>query len=580
MNPSNNPLSPLSIGVLMHNFSQPPVEKPSPRIYRYPYMDKGCINITIQNAKKFASAFNQEQKEKSSSIIAINRQLRKNIKDMPHTTLQKVKFKDFLQEEKLKTAEPVAYNHAILQYNRENGTNFLMREYPLLRNEVAVTFGHLVIFYAAQMRDGNARRLNAGITTTQALPRLRTNSESLKRYKVEDVPQNPYKNDAILKHVHTLVRAGILINYKNHGQTGGFSVEFNPEILVVSEVENGKIQNAENVQLSNFKTCKDGYSGLVTGTVLNDNEIKEDIMNVAPATDVQYKNHKSNKSTYKNTKSEETPSEKENQGRGNFAKNSPAESVSSQLEAKVREKWPLCQELAENVHVNHIPMDAKVLENEAINGTMSQQFFRILLFQEFMKYVSRLKKGNQSAAGAFYKAFDELEDKKMITFTGKFFTKTLMLEEFKKWLWMVDHAERWSKKNPNFNLLYINDYLDTQRRDAKEVGFWYLEKQWNHNEKKKAERKTARKQARVDHLSRKKKIKLERVEKFGFRSVKPTTKRTDFEKAQIYVRKFLKNEISFDDLYRYCQYNLTQTIVEGLENLIDAERKNLRKFNA
>src|SRR5690606_11504472 len=117
-----------------------------------------------------------------------------------------------------------------------------LREYPTLKNELA-TFNHLVIFFAAQIRDNNARKMNAGVSTAGILPRLRTNSESLRRYKVEGVPQCRYKNDAILRHVHALVDAGILVNYKNHGPNVGFSVEFSPEILEVKDHDPSKTQN-------------------------------------------------------------------------------------------------------------------------------------------------------------------------------------------------------------------------------------------------------------------------------------------------------------------------------------------------
>ena len=170
---------------------------------------------------------------------------------------------------------------------------------------------------------------------------------------------------------------------------------------------------------------------------------------------------------------------------------------------------------------------------------MSQAAFRELLFQEFMKIISRLKKGNQSAAGAFYRAFEELEDMKLKTFSGRYFDKATMLAEFEKWIWMVDHAERWAKKR-NWQFLYINAYLDTQRRDAREMGFWYLEKQWKANEKKKASRKAKRLEKVKEAQKRKKKIKQDRVQEFGYRSVKPNTRSlSDYEKARKAVRNYL-----------------------------------------
>ncbi|MBT0607615.1 hypothetical protein [Aequorivita echinoideorum] len=584
MTPFTN--SPSQIGSLIHqNFATP--QQKSPKVYRYAYLDKEAINATIQNAMRAANEFNKAQKEKSSSIIKINQHLRKAAKDQKHTIKQRVLHKEFIAAEGLRTADPETYNSAMLKFNRNHSTNFLMREWPTLKNELA-TFNHLVIFFAAQVRDNNARKMNAGVSTTGILPRLRTNSESLRRYKVEGVPQCRFKNEAILRHVHALVEAGILVNYKNHGPNVGFSVEFSPEILEVKDHDPAKSQNTAKQIVTKSKTCKAGYSGLVTGTVLNNHENKGDaspspeIRIGASAPDLPHKN--TYQTTYKNnnktTGSVTNPQEQANRGADfspekNAVHRKPTES--DKLTAQIRDQWQLCKELEADHHTQHIPIDGRILEKEAQNGTMSQQFFRMLLFQEFMKYISRLKLGNQSAAGAFFNAFEELFDKKMITFTGKYFTKTAMLDEFHKWIWMVDCAERWGKKR-NWDFLYINDYLDTARRDAKEMGFWYLEKQWNANERKKATRKAKRKANQEAHGKRKIKIKAERLEKYGLRSIKPGTNsraRTDYEKARMAVRRFLKKEIQFDELYRYCQANLNETIVTGLENLIASERKNL-----
>jgi len=388
MNPSLN--SPAQIGQLIHqNFAAPQQE--SPKVYRYAYLDKEAINATIQNARRMADDFNKAQKEKSSSIIAINRHLRKEAKQNPHSIKQRVLHKEFIATENLRTADPETYNSAMLKFNRENNTNFLLREFPTLKNEIAVTFNHLVIFFAAQIRDNNARKMNAGITTAGILPRLRTNSESLRRYKVEGVPQCPFKNDAILRHVHALVDAGILVNYKNHGPTVGFSVEFNPEILAVKDHDNSKTQNALKQLVINSKTCKAGDSGLVTRTVLNNHENKgdaspsPDIMIGASAPDLLHKNthkntHKAtNKNINKTAGSVSNPQEQTSRAAENLPKKLTESEV---LEQKIKDQWTLCKELAADIHTQHIPMDERLLEKEAQTGTMSQQMFRILLFQE------------------------------------------------------------------------------------------------------------------------------------------------------------------------------------------------------
>ncbi len=145
---------------------------------------------------------------------------------------------------------------------------------------------------------------------------------------------------------------------------------------------------------------------------------------------------------------------------------------------------------------------------------------------------------------------------------------------------MVDHAERWAKKR-NWQFLYINDYLDTTRRDAKEVGFWYLEKQFKQNEKKKAARKAQRAKRAQQAQQRKSAIKADRVEKFGYRSIKPGTNcSTDYEKAAKAVRKYLHGKITSQELYYYVENNLNQSIREGLKNIINNETLKLRTYDA
>jgi len=603
MQQSSSPQS-NSIGSLMRQnlnvLPKAPSNGPTKKAYKYPYMDKEAISNTIQNGKKFAEAYNQAQQEKSAGIQKINKELRLALKADPHTTENKILFLEYKQQHKIASMEPMAYNQKVLEFNRAHGTHFLMRTYKKLKSEIAVTFAHLVFFYAAQIRDNNARKLNAGVTTAGTLPRMLTNSENIKRYKIEGVRQCPFQNDAILSHVHNLVAAGILINYKSHGRNMGFSVEINPEIMEVKDQNFTKLQNTNNQLVVNFKKGKPTYSDCITRTAEDKNENKGDADGNPQIRNVERKcsTTSATGNPYKVTKSEATPVGKASAEPENLIKkpsenaekqetskpageNKPGPTISTELEGRILNTWTLSQQLSQNVYIHHVPPVEK-MEREAKNGILSQSIFRELIFQEFMKVISRLKRDNQSAAGAFYRGFEELNDKKLKTFTGRYFNKSTMMDEFKKWLWMVDHAERWGKKR-DWQFLYINDYLDTQRRDAKEVGFWYLEKAWKKNETQKEERKKKRLVKQQQHQARKKKIKLERVEKYGYRSIKPGTNSkalSDYEKARKKVRKYLFGELPFEELHRYCRHNLNQNIVDGLKNMIDAEAANLNKYNA
>ena len=525
-----------------------------------------------------------------------NRELRREIRDNPHTAQQRILFDIYKRDYKLATAEPMAYNQKVLEFNREHGTHFLLRTYRKLRNEIDVTFSFLVKYYAAQIKENNKWKIKAKITTAGTLPRMLTNSESLKRHKVEGVAQCNYENDAILAHVHHLVEAGILIKYKSHGRNMGFSVDFNPEILAVKDQKSGKSQNPDNQNNIKFKKGKHHYRDCITRTDKYKYENKGDATASPDERNGSIEPTVATKNTNRNTKSEETPGKKASSQPVNAEKNSPGQAkkqeqnkpgrekitLSEHLEGKIRDKWELCQELSWDMHVNHIPIKYEYLYQEARNGYMSQEMYRTLLFQEFMKCISRLKKGKQSGAGAFYKAFDELEDKKMVNNWGRFFTKEVMLQEFEKWLWMIDSAERWGKKR-KWRFLYINDYLDVTRTDGKQVGFWQREIKWRKNEKEKAKGKAERAKRAERNEREHRKYNQERVQKYGYRSIKPGTNKrslSDFEKARKKVREHLQGKISEEDVKRYAEYNLNFDIRRGISNLIESERKNLTKYRA
>lgn len=158
---------------------------PQEKTYRYPYMDAEAIRATIQNAKKLIAKYNEEQYKKSEGLKEINADLRREILKTPHTTKQKILWLDYKRQHKMADMPPMRYNTYAIKFNKKHSTNFLMREYKGLKNEMALTISHLVFFYAAQIRDNNARKLNAGVTTAGTLPRLYTNSESLRRYKID-----------------------------------------------------------------------------------------------------------------------------------------------------------------------------------------------------------------------------------------------------------------------------------------------------------------------------------------------------------------------------------------------------------
>lgn len=553
-------------------------EGPKQKTYNYPFMDAEAIRITIQNAKERAEAYNKEQEERNEGFREMNREYRRNILKEKHTTQQRILWDEFKREHKMSDMHPLQYNTLAIRFNRDNGTNFLMRTYRTLRNEIAVSLAHLVIFYSAQIKEHNLRRMQAGVSTIGTLPKLRTNSENLKRFKIEGVRQNPFENETILAHIHNLVEAGILIDYKSHGRYGGFSVRFNPEILCVKDANSSKSQNADKQSLTSLKRDKHPYSDTITRTLLNNNQIKAD--------EPQKRNEQSSKvvtgthkNSYRVTPSVSTQDENTKNLRQKSSEKSADPVVSQKLSAKIQDTWDLCLELEGGKHENHLHLPIKALREEANHGILTQQEFRELLFQDFMKYISKLKRGDQSFAGAYYKAFETLVNKKMVNFAGRFYQKSTMVDEFEKWLWMVDHAERWGKKR-DWNFLYINDYLDINRRDAKEMGFWYLLKIWNDNERRKAAYAKEQSKKRAEAMARKEKIKHERREKFGMRSIKPTKHATDYEKARRIVRKYLYKQVTFDEMYLYCQNNLNQSIVQGLKKIIENETASLNTYKA
>ncbi len=193
------------------------------------------------------------------------------------------------------------------------------------------------------------------------------------------------------------------------------------------------------------------------------------------------------------------------------------------------------------------------MEYEARKGIIDRETFTEIAIQDILKLAgSLLYPQSTPYEGSWMKAYWMFAEYKLHTFTGMPFHKDTVVETVKKWRWMLRHAKRWFERS-GIHPLFPGQYFDITRKDACEIGFWYLEKAWQRNEEKKERRKLAREGLNRQATERRKKI-------------------SDNRKLEKQLRRYLSGKINGEVLYDYVRTNLSHHYLENLAELIQKQK--------
>jgi len=330
--------------------------------------------------------------------------------------------------------------------------------------------------YVAQLKKRNELFKNTGVTTTGSLPKLQINSHNLATKQLNKEDETlllDMSKRTIQRHINRLYELGVLVGYEYHGTKKPTRAYFSSEIVLVLDYKLSKKLSSENQPFTLSKTtscCNTRNTTRTLKTTLKQERVDNSTL---------IKGNLSNKSLgYKNTKKESEIS----------SEPKALNQVSEHLNQQIQEQSKLAAELSNQDHNNYVPIDANVLKYEAKNGTLSQEEFKTLVIQDFLKQSSQLWKGKSVFKPVWIKTLLNFEDNKLQNHVEQLYHKDTMLQHLLKWRWMLMRAVAWCGKEGHY-ALYPSMFFEANRTETHEGGFWHWEKKYEAGQRRKQDAK-------------------------------------------------------------------------------------------
>jgi len=441
---------------------------PTTQVYEYPYINGEAFKLSLNQYRKKAYAYNESIKQERINVEAYNALVRMNNKRAVHTP-EDTKALALFQP----TANNKAtYNQQVEAFNATNRLKAIKIAPKKIKAPTEMVFTALLSSYVSQLKKRNELFKNTGVTTTGTLPKLLINSHNLATKQIskeEEALILDMSKRTIQRHITRLYELGVLVGYEYHGTKKPTRAYFSNEIVLVLDYKLSKKLSVENQSFTLFKTTSCCNTRNTTRT------LKETLKQERVDNSTLSKGNLSNKSQgYKNTKKEsETSSEPQ-----------ALNQVSAHLNQQIQEQSKLAAELSDQDHNKYIPIDANVLKFEAKNGTLSQEEFKTLVIQDFLKHSAQLWDGKDAYAGVWMKAILNFEDNKLQNHVGQLYHKDTMLKHLLKWRWMLMRAVSWCGKEGHY-ALYPGMFFEYNRTETHEGGFWHWEKKYEAGQRRK-----------------------------------------------------------------------------------------------
>ncbi|WP_130735494.1 hypothetical protein [Flavobacterium sp. J27] len=472
----------------------------------------------------YVDAINAKRKKENQAIAKHNEECKTITLNEAQQTLKTV----FLK--KYKTYSATNYNKEVEVFMEEKGIVLPKKKLHIIKYPTELVFQNILHEYAQQLKQHTKVVQDLGIMDERPLKMLEINSVKIAQLERNGIKSIPVTNETIKNHRKHLIDAGVFFDYTFCGHKRGVKVHLNPEILVVLDLKTEKLTTLEN-QLVTTRTAKSfGNTKEVTVTQVDNTKIKENVNNnslekgtASPDPSFAF---------YSNTTSQ----------LNDFQTRAAAKTVkvSENLEKLIEDKLTFCNNLAQGVYNNWIPIDIRCLHLEAKQGTISREEFKELHIQEQLKSLAKLYKNSNSKPyfGSWLKAYDLLLQYQFLNPNGHLYHKDLMVDKQQEYRWRINHANKWFTKT-GVRPLFPHQYLDPTRTTPKEVGFAYTKKAFLKHKKDIQDRMNTENVIILNAKKRKERINYAK-------------------KFDLVIRRFMNNRLSLNDTFDYIKNNLPE----------------------
>lgn len=582
-----------------------PKHKFEHQFYRSPYLDAEAINTTISiNYQAAKEAYKDYCRARNHPVSKYNSLMDKLEKEQKRNTpLLELLFNRECRSLGIATTlvdDPEEYNNRVAFFNKEHGTHLKMKRWQWLKTGSDPVFATLVKFYAAQLRDFLRSKEAHTANGIVILPQLRTNSWKVSQHKVDGIAQVDLDSETVRRQIKRMDAAGIIQHF-NRGKDSDFGLYFNPNILEIKHrpkanntdqkkeitPEKPKSQKSEN-QLSNRgKTtkCRVWDYSIPEPTEKKQKEKQfttAQRRNEPEGSTVETRNinqkhperaKPKNEPGAKNVKVIQLPDFLATaQNGGVVVLDQPQNETSAALNYAIEPNNDLAEHIAAHKYDNYKPLDSKLLEWEARQGTMSDEDYLMLASQDFAKDFARLYKKEIKSrvitGGHWFNFLEYIQNKIFSTFTGRAMNKTTVFDKLVIMRKMLKRAvSSFSRKGNKNYPAYPSDYI----KHKHPVSFWNLKKRVEESDRQALTRKKKLNKTTAAENELLRSIELNIKEKR-----KAKRRANDHQKAVKAVRRYLKNEHepgAYEKLFYYVKDNLLQQFSDDLGRLISDERK-------
>ncbi|CAA0186478.1 conserved hypothetical protein [Tenacibaculum maritimum] len=519
----------------------------------YPFIGIAEQKHTLINFKKYKEEYNIKIRKENAENCIYNTE---NVKEESKlTNSEKILKEKFIEDySHLNTWE---YNKKV-EFENENLENAIFKKIKLqpLRQAHVNTFRTLLYFYVGQLKLRNSELLNKGRSTRvkkTELPSLLINKRNVKIHKIDGFRELDYSERTIYNHINRLLEAGVFNSYRFYWHKMPTSVQFNREILVISDYNLPKRQGAVK-QLFNYEIRKKlpNYTHtteLLSKEIENKNCVKKHsvkkcgsipanhngINNQNPAE--AYKTHQRicKKIKLEGGEKIKIPS---------FLKEN-AEKKSTTLANNFKSRHinngDFADMLAAKKFDNYKPLPYNYLQRVRLytTGEISKEEFKEIVIQDFIKTSAKIWKNHTVYASTWCNASKYLKE---VLFKN-ISEKESIENKLKEYRWKLDWARKWFKNN-DVNALFPSDYFDTTRKNKNEIGFFsnHLHKKWK------------------ESISKNQKSNKNRVLEASKRKKRLRNSKYD-NNLKLAIQKYNSGECNYNELSNYVCNNLPKKYI-------------------
>lgn len=490
-----------------------------PRAFVWPVITKEDHKRTLDNYRAYIQAVNDALPKVNQEIKRHNKAVDKYIQDNPVTDSKAILMKLFTS--KFNALQDREYNAAVDSFNENHGMYFKKRTFKAVKPVSLQVFEAILHAYTVQLHKFVKVWKNTGKHTATTLPKVEIHPfEIVNQERGEGVTNLDVSTRTIRRHRDRLEEVGVLQYKEFRGTSRPVNYFICDAILSVSEAYSPKMQTTKNQHFNLSQRTDCPHNKVSTRTNQNKREIKGIVNN----SENWNASLLSNVVFYKNTNLQD---DEKNQGAGKKSKpvreirqDNPGpynqknnETQSARLVNELDTRYDLAQKLANSEFDFYQPIDIKLLnELSALpNFQLSDNDFRDICVQDFIKCAASINRHNQAGAGSWYIALGQIDtDFGCVNFSGNSLTKNVVLQRLIEFRYRLRWALNWFTWRDWTNRPFANIYFDPTRTLPSDVSWQYTKKVWSKKMKKIAKAAAEKKRKAAEAVKRKAALSTDR----------------------------------------------------------------------